>query len=154
MYPIRTSAKAIIVNNKRILLIRKEQDEKVYYTFPGGGQNHNESLEETVKRECLEEVGYDVLVGDIIFIRDYIANNHEFRDKSPDFHQLEMMFECTVLNINDQHEITEADENQTGMVWLSVDEIPTANIYPKAIRKSLVKYLSGKITKGYLGAVN
>ena len=50
---IRSTAKAIIVQNGKILL-NKCVDEKNgdYYTLPGGGQNTFESLSETLVREC------------------------------------------------------------------------------------------------------
>ncbi len=56
-YPIRISAKAIIISNDRLLTIKHEQNNEKYFTLPGGGQNHNEDLKSALIRECLEEVG-------------------------------------------------------------------------------------------------
>jgi ADP-ribose pyrophosphatase YjhB (NUDIX family) len=56
-YPIRTSAKAIIISNDRLLTVKYEQNNEKYFTLPGGGQNHNEDLKSALIRECLEEIG-------------------------------------------------------------------------------------------------
>ena len=71
---IRSTAKAIIVQNGKILL-NKCVDEKNgdYYTLPGGGQNTFESLSETLVRECLEETGYSV--SPIKLILNYSRNS-------------------------------------------------------------------------------
>lgn len=41
-HPVWTSAKVIIVNSEKLLLIKKQRNETVYYTLPGGIQNRNE----------------------------------------------------------------------------------------------------------------
>nr|WP_317851925.1 NUDIX domain-containing protein [Planococcus sp. 4-30] len=54
---IRNSAKAVILKDSKVLLTKNVDDEGFFYLFPGGGQDHGETLPETVKRECLEEIG-------------------------------------------------------------------------------------------------
>ena len=66
----------------------------MYLILPGGGQEHGEALEEALRRECREEIGCEVVVGPIRFVRDYIGVRHEFALMQPDVHQLEIMFEC------------------------------------------------------------
>lgn len=60
---IRSTAKAVIINNDKILL-NKCYDEYYgdYYSLPGGGQHTYETLQEAIVRECLEETGYKVKV--------------------------------------------------------------------------------------------
>ena len=53
---IRSTAKAIILHEGRILLNRcADSRNGIYYALPGGGQNQFEPLEDAVVRECLEE---------------------------------------------------------------------------------------------------
>ena len=56
MKPIRNSAKAVIIQNEKILLTKNKDDFGFFYLFPGGGQDHGEELKDAVKRECLEEL--------------------------------------------------------------------------------------------------
>ena len=56
---IRSSAKALIVNDGKILVNKCcHNDGSVYYDLPGGGQRQYEALEDAVIREVMEETGY------------------------------------------------------------------------------------------------
>ncbi|MCK5199463.1 MAG: NUDIX domain-containing protein [Spirochaetales bacterium] len=57
MYPVRNSVKAIIIEDGKLLVIRKSDSDGYYYILPGGGQEKDETFIETVKRECMEELG-------------------------------------------------------------------------------------------------
>ena len=63
-----------------------------WYALPGGGQEPEETLADCVARECREELGVDVRVGALLFVRDHIVANHDFSyvDEAP--HQLEHLF--------------------------------------------------------------
>lgn len=56
----RVSSRAIIIENGKLVSMYREKNGRVYYTFPGGGINENESEEDCVKRECFEEFGITV----------------------------------------------------------------------------------------------
>src|SRR5258706_727811 len=98
MKSVRISTKAIIIQNGKILLLKHEDKYGEWYGLPGGGQENGETLEEALLRECKEEINVKVKVKDVLFIRDYIAKNHEFynEDEEKNIHQIEIMFECSV----------------------------------------------------------
>ncbi len=155
MYKIRTSAKAIIIHEDKILLSKHaDENGKIYYILPGGGQNHYEDLESTVKRECLEEVGAEVKVQDIAFVRDYIEENHEFAGRNQDFHQVELMFLCNITNPHNLHHPTELDNRQVSREWIPLIEISEINLYPKVLKDKIPEYLNGNTCRIYLGDVN
>lgn len=57
----RQCVRVIITKGDKVLLGKKFiNDEFIGYEFPGGGVEEGDSLEETVKKECLEEVGIKV----------------------------------------------------------------------------------------------
>jgi ADP-ribose pyrophosphatase YjhB (NUDIX family) len=56
---LRNAVRAIIINGSKILMAHLEKTDE--YKFPGGGRNKNETIEEAIKREVLEEVGYNVI---------------------------------------------------------------------------------------------
>ena len=56
----RVSCRAIIFDNERIVSMYRENGDRVYYTFPGGGMKKNETEEECVVREVKEEFGIDI----------------------------------------------------------------------------------------------
>ena len=53
----RKSCRAIIVDDNKLVAMYREKNNKVYYTFPGGGIEDNETELDCVKRECIEEFG-------------------------------------------------------------------------------------------------
>lgn len=56
----RRSCRAIVIDNDSIVTMYREKEDKVYYTFPGGGMEENEDFDTCVIRECKEEFGIDV----------------------------------------------------------------------------------------------
>jgi len=126
----------------------------VFHTLPGGGQNHNEDLHAALKRECREEAGADVSVGNLVFVRDYIANNHEFAATDADFHQVEFMFQCTIVNPDNLHPQTEPDTYQIGMEWIRVDELLSRRLFPLHLREKIIGLHAGEVFPVYLGDVN
>lgn len=141
---IRNAAKALIVNENKIMLIKHETD-KICYTLPGGGQNHQETLSEAVQRECLEELGAMVLVHDIVFAFEYIASRHENSIHNESFHQVDVVFSCELLEQTDT--FTEMDRTQTGYEWIDIEKLSTITMYPMALRKKIINHTS----KIYLG---
>jgi 8-oxo-dGTP pyrophosphatase MutT (NUDIX family) len=55
---LRNAVRAIILNKNKLLMAHLEKTDE--YKFPGGGKNEDETIEEALKREVLEEVGYKV----------------------------------------------------------------------------------------------
>ena len=155
MVPIRNSVKAIIIQDDQLLVIKKEDHEGVYYILPGGGQEHQETFHQTLKRECIEEIGREVEIGDVLLIREYIGKNHEHAEFDVNTHQIEYMFLCTL-----QGEKTKIqnginpDDGQIGVEWLSIRELLTYRLYPQHMRQYLIEYHEGNSIPTYLGDVN
>lgn len=124
-----------------------------YYLLPGGGQLPGESLSETLRRECLEEASAEVEPRDLRLVRDYIGKNHEFAEHDADFHQVELMFECSIRNPEAVKPGSHPDSNQTGIEWLDLSRIEDYRLYPSALKQRLS---ASGVTPGpvYLGDVN
>ena len=69
---IRTAARAIVISEGKLLVIRNQGREGVFYVLPGGGQDLGERLDQTVVRECKEETGLSVTAGSLLCVREYI----------------------------------------------------------------------------------
>ncbi len=54
---MRIRAVALLIQNDSIAVMERHRDGRHYFTFPGGGVDEGESLEETVMREVEEELG-------------------------------------------------------------------------------------------------
>lgn len=65
----RVSVKAIILDDQNRLLIGRGEEDSEGWEVPGGGLEHNESLEECLRREVEEELGVQVTeIGKVGFI--------------------------------------------------------------------------------------
>lgn len=148
---MRNSAKAIIKRDDHILLIKKEDEQGAYYIFPGGGQEKFETLEEAVRRECLEELDVAVEVHDLVCIREYIGRHHEFAEFDRDVHQIEFYFLCTITEEHVNGEPIQPDTDQIGTEWIPVQQIVEYRIYPKAMMQPIQNVSHHPI---YLGDVN
>ena len=152
MDPIRNSAKAIIVEDNRLLVVQHIDAQGEWHVLPGGGQNPGETLEEALRRECLEELGIEVLVGQLRFVREYIGRNHEFWQHDGDSHQVDFMFECQIAKGQPSAIGSAPDPGQVDCAWLPITKITDFRLYPMAMRELLADRTT-EVTK-YLGDVN
>ncbi|WP_446483100.1 NUDIX domain-containing protein [Cohnella xylanilytica] len=93
-----------------------------------------ETLIEAVYRECLEEIGAEIIVKDLIHIREYIGKNHEFAEWDSDIHQVEFYFLCYLKDSNSGlTNGSNPDSNQVAVEWIGLEKIDTVRVYPKAL---------------------
>jgi ADP-ribose pyrophosphatase YjhB (NUDIX family) len=120
---IRNTARTLIIQDGLLLAIKKEHPEiGVYYTLPGGAQEIGETIEQTLQRECLEELGIDVAEHKFICIREYISKNHEYSFIMKEVHAVEFIYECRI-NATDTFISSQADVGQIGTEWISIEKI-------------------------------
>ena len=120
MDSIRVAAKAVIIEDGCLLAIHLAHKNGDWYGLPGGGQEPGETLHDSLRRECLEEIGVGVVIHDILFVRDYMGKNHEFADTDSDVHQVEVMFACTLAGSERPRVGAAPDTDQLGVEWLEL----------------------------------
>jgi 8-oxo-dGTP diphosphatase len=151
MANVRLSVKAIITEHGRLLVLKNRDSAGEWYMLPGGGQEHGETIPAALNRECLEEIGSEVTVGRLRFIRDYIARHHEFAATDGSAHQVELMFECQLSSAPKLGPVP--DGMQTGIEWLELSTLTNHRLYPSVLQQLLVpNALPDKPV--YLGDVN
>lgn len=153
MRQIRTAARALIILDQKVLSIKMCDKKGIFYILPGGGQRHGESLTDTLIRECLEEIGTDVEVGELAYVREYIGKNHEFHQIHHTFHQVENVFYCSLNNPQEIDFDKQSDKKQIGVAWIRLEDLPKLRFLPKIIKPF---FKSGKFVtlRKYLGDVN
>lgn len=152
----RNSVKAVIIREGQVLLTVNQDPWGEFLLLPGGGQEFGESMVEALQRECREELGCEIVVGDLIGARDYIGSHHEFAEYDSHIHQVEIMFQCAIApgckpRFGDLAD-DEGDWMQTGVEWVPLADLPNRRIYPQALREWLPTLPDP--TKRYLGDVN
>ena len=150
---IRNSAKAVIVKDGKLLAVKIQENGDTYYILPGGGQEHGENLHQALERECREELGAKVEIGELIFVREYIGKNHELAAYHVHAHQTEFMFLCHVHQETFEHG-TNLDKGQTGTEWLPIKDLLEYKLFPQALRTHLISYFESGKAKTYVGDIN
>ncbi len=77
MTSVRIRVGAICREGDSILLVEHEKNHERYWLFPGGGIEVNETAEEALMREVLEETSVKLNVGRPVCICESISPNHE-----------------------------------------------------------------------------
>lgn len=149
--PLRNSAKAIIVRNGKVLTTKNRDMLGDFYLLPGGGQNHGETLIDAVVRECFEEIGARVEVGELCFVREYISANHELAEYDDSIHQIEFMFVCSLLEEPGSSHAVSIDAMQTGIEWLPIAQLEHYRFYPGSLIEPLKSFPPKNFASIYLG---
>ena len=134
MGAIRTAARALIVRDARLLLTHCRSAKGEWYTAPGGGQVEGERLPETLARECREEIGAEVQVGRLRYVRDYIVRHHDFSYLKESAHQLELFFECRVPASYRAQNGPSPDAHQVGVIWADAQALESLRVFPTRLR--------------------
>lgn len=155
---VRVAAKALIVEEGRLLTVKVRDllhPDEFYYGLPGGGQQPGENLHDALVRECEEEIGVSVRVGELMFVRDYIGPNHRRAAVDGRFHQVELIFGCSLPPGADPNDIGNGvapDDRQIGVRWLPISELSGYNFRPAPLAQRLQRpAIPGPV---YLGDVD
>lgn len=110
-YVKRLGAYGIIINDDNQIAVAKVDKR---YFLPGGGVEGGESLEECLRRECLEEIGAEISI-----IDNFARGNCYFYSTTRNAHMesLGHFFTCKIDRLLD----IESEESHE-LVWLDIDQ--------------------------------
>ena len=135
----------ICLQNSNILCIMKNRGPyKVRFDLPGGSQEYNESLVETLYREVMEETGQEVSNEKSLVTLDFfveVKNNLIV-------HHIAVLFCISISNnqLNIPSVVNDGINDSLGCKWVNVKELNIENSSPVILET--LKYLkSGKIEK-------
>ena len=140
---IRSGAKAIIIKDGRVLLNRcRHEDGTIYYDLPGGGQHPYESLEDAVRREVMEETGFEVSVLRFAALAEEIYTDEGLRTQYPDYtHRIMHIFLAEIVGDRCAAP-SEKDFCMEASEWVSVDQIHLLpEVCPRGLQQALPQIL-------------
>jgi ADP-ribose pyrophosphatase YjhB (NUDIX family) len=132
---VRTAARAVVVRDGKLLAITMRDREGEFFILPGGGQRHGETLADTLRRETHEEIGVALEPGPVLYVREYIGKNHGFAREHHHFHQVEVVFRCTLPDGAEIGAGSERDRKQVGLAWLELAKLGEHRLFPAFLKK-------------------
>ena len=154
MRVVRSAVRALIIDQGRLLtIVMRRFRGELFYILPGGGQRHGETLKAALLRECMEEIGCQVEVGDLLYVREYIGKNHTFAQQHRHFHQLEVVFRCSLQGSVEVRQGIHQDKHQIGVEWLPLEKVHSVLFYP-AVLASFIEGDRVHVPNPYLGDIN
>ena len=140
---MRIRPAALIIENNHVLFLRYDYEAGSKFGLPGGNVDPFETFPVSVARECQEELGIEVEVGDLIAVGQVHATS--------DFEAcVHFIFEGDIVGgiPQIQPEETTADD----LVWVPVDKIAELHIYP-AINDAILDYVHTGKKGQYVGTL-
>jgi len=119
---------AIIIKDRK-LLVAKSSDYPVYYTV-GGTVEMNETAEEAVIREVLEETGYSLEVDRLLIVQERF-----FTVNSRKLHELAFFYQMKNRDdmLIEDGSFTDQPPKET-LHWIPIDDLPATNIVPPMLK--------------------
>jgi 8-oxo-dGTP diphosphatase len=112
-------------------------------------------LQQTLQRECLEEIGALVQVHKLVFVREFIGKNHLENctdiEWSKLVHSIDFIFACSIPDDYIIGNGTLPDEGQEKVEWLPIAKLNEYRIYPTQLKHLLINQIYNEV---YLGDIH
>lgn len=142
--PIRPTVRAVIIRSGKLLVqVKQRSGGPLYLTLPGGAQELGESMPESIARECHEEIGAAVSVGQLLHMAEV------FKQKESGVrHQVEALFACEVPAGYTPRMGPAPDRSQVDTIW--ADPETQADLF----RPGYARFLLDPTAPFYLGRLD
>lgn len=140
---IRNAVRAVIIKNQQ-LLVQKKRDGS--FSLPGGAPHIDETLEQGLTRECIEEIGSRIKINKLVYVADYFKPRKT--NPSAIRHHVEFLFICSVPKNYIAKNGPAPDKRQIDVLWLDLaspelDKLVPESLIPaiKALENGFEKHL-------------
>lgn len=135
---MRKAARAIIIEDDKILVMHRNKYGSEYFTLVGGRVNEGENLEQTLAREVKEETGLDITNARLVFVEEH-----------PEPYNQQYTFLCEVaphetVAIQDSSEegfLNKLDANLHTPVWVGVHNFDNLQFRTPQLHAAIIKAL-------------
>ncbi|MEH6941434.1 NUDIX domain-containing protein [Bacillus sp. JJ722] len=124
---VRDRGSVVLIQNKKVGLIKRIREDSVYYVFPGGGIEEGETPEETAIREAFEELGVKVKINDCIAKIDFNGTQYFF---------LADIIDGT-FGIGKGEEFADSNNGVYLPIWIEIEKLSSLDVRPKEVALKL-----------------
>lgn len=128
--------RAIIIEDEKILLIKRVKPQKTYWIFPGGGIENGEENKQALIRECKEELGVDVEVGKLF------AQTVFYWDGQPEEN---FFYFCKIVGgeigsgSGREYENDTYYEGTHEIEWVDIEKLEDIQLLPEEVKSKLLE---------------
>ncbi|MDE5055309.1 NUDIX domain-containing protein [Niallia taxi] len=122
---MRIRGSVIIVENKKVGLIKRERNDSIYYVFPGGGIETGETIEEGTIREAFEELGVEVKLNKCI--ATYEFNGVQY------FYHSEVINGIFGTGVGEEFTNNKSERGSYQPIWVDIDSLLSIDVRPKEV---------------------
>lgn len=130
-------AAAIIIDNEKLALMKRTRGGNIYYLFPGGKVEENETIIQACEREIREELGLNIIV-------DFELCEVLFNEN------IQHYFLCNILSgtfgTGNGEEYNHEYDPLRGTyqpVWIDLLDLSNLLIKPKCVVEKTIDYING-----------
>ena len=116
---LRSRVNGILIENDRLLMVKHRMGNgRILWSVPGGGMKYGSSAPDNLKREFLEETGLEIIVGNHLFVHEYL---------NPPLHAMEHFFEIKRISgevtLGKDPELSGENQILLEIGWKSINEL-------------------------------
>lgn len=141
---MRCRPAVVIIENNHLLLMKYQYGSHLIYNLPGGNVEAEELLEDTLVRECQEELGIEVELGAMLCVGQVLSNEHRKG-------ALHVLFEGKI--VSGIPLLQPAETTAAELVWWPIARLPEITLYPNLGDVIHDYVITGK-PAGFLGEIN
>ncbi len=138
---IHVLSRAVIIDDKQILLCKTLDLAKGFYFLPGGHVEHGESVEDTLIRELIEESGVECKIQRFLGCLEYsfepryssICHSHEYN----------FVFEVKSDLLKSNYKIPQI-EPHIELIWMPMDVLSEIDFRAEPFKKLIPEWLNAQ----------
>ena len=135
---------AIIYNNDKSKILLFRGDGKNYYMLPGGKVHELEKSEDAIKREIVEEIGFDNLEFEFVGISEEII-----RQKENNIQQITLTYKSIYRNEIKKEKFKSIETDWMNFEWIDISTLSKYELHPSClvelVNNSNIKHLVEEI---------
>ncbi|MBU0531308.1 MAG: NUDIX domain-containing protein [Candidatus Uhrbacteria bacterium] len=124
----RIRAVSILIDQNKVLLIFRKFEGKEYYTFPGGGLEPNETIEQAVLRELFEETTLRAEIDKLLYVHEYDDDSEQY------FYLLKKHYGTPKLHQASIEKQRNSEQDYYEPRWVDINDLTNIRLYPLEIR--------------------
>ncbi|WP_417899808.1 NUDIX domain-containing protein [Bacillus haimaensis] len=129
---MRDRGSVVIVEDSKVILIKRVRNESVYYVFPGGGIEEGETPEHAAEREAFEELGVKVAINGCLSTVEY--NGKQF------FFSADIIEGEIGTGQGEEYTALNRERGTYQPMWMELDRLCSIDVKPREVAK-MIQYL-------------